>query len=483
MSAFAFCLVLLFPSLFLSACSDDAEKYVPDGPVNLSVTRDGAPVSAIDFGTYGGDMLLTLESNDYWDISLSGDGDTGWLKLSNRSGEPTVWNDAEKPSEPRYISLSASPLGSDPSRSCVVTFRAGNEAKTVTVTQTQPAEADASGWESAYIACRNMKVGLNLYNTLDAVGDWFDQEDVFAFETCWGQPVTTQAWFDAVAAAGFRAVRIPVTWHPHMDANWVIKEPWINRVEEVVGYALNSGLYCILNVHHDTGADGWLCADLENIESISEKFGSLWHQIATRFNSYGEKLVFEGYNEMLDAKNSWVEPVEGGYEAVNLLAQKFVDTVRATGGNNEHRNLIVNTYGGGNSRTRFDNLRIPEDRIAGHLMVECHNYSPSKFSNLNGEIDDDNLPVWTKEFEASLGAELDIMIDFATRNNIPVIIGECSAYEKIADEEKAKYGEFLTSYSKGKADVCCFYWSGLIDRTTGEKIYPLLVDAFVRGAN
>ncbi len=68
MSAFAFCLVLLFPSLFLSACSDDAEKYVPDGPVNLSVTRDGAPVSAIDFGTYGGDVLLTLESNDYWDI-------------------------------------------------------------------------------------------------------------------------------------------------------------------------------------------------------------------------------------------------------------------------------------------------------------------------------------------------------------------------------------------------------------------------------
>lgn len=327
-----------------------------------------------------------------------------------------------------------------------------------------------------------MAVGINLFNTLDAVGDWFDPEDVSAWETCWGQPVTTQGWFDAVAAAGFKAVRVPVTWHVHMDENWVIKEPWLNRVEEVVNYALNSGLYCILNVHHDTGQDGWLCADMENIDAISEKFGSLWTQIATRFNKYGEKLLFEGYNEMLDAANSWVEPVAGGYEAVNTLAQKFVDTVRATGGNNAHRNLVVNTYGGGNSQTRFDNLRIPSDNINGHLLVEVHNYSPSKFSNLNGEIDDDNLPTWTPEFESILGKELDIMNEFSNKYNIPVIIGECAAYDKIADEEKGKYGEFLTTYSKGKANISYFYWGALIDRSTYEIISPLLVKGFLKGA-
>ena len=363
-----------------------------------------------------------------------------------------------------------------------MTFRAADVVKTITVTQKQPSAADESGWESAYVANRNMAVGINLYNTLDAVGDWFDPDDIVACETCWGQPLATQEWFDAVAAAGFKGVRVPVTWWLHMDENWVVKEPWINRVEEVVNYALNAGLYCILNVHHDTGQDGWLCADLANIDPISKKFESLWTQIANRFNKYGEKLLFEGYNEMLDGANSWVEPVAGGYEAVNILAQKFVDTVRATGGNNAHRNLIVNTYGGGGSQTRFDNFVIPNDKIGGHLLVQVHNYSPSAFSNLNGEIDDDKLPVWTPEFENILAKELDVMIEFSNKYSIPVVIGECAAYEKIADEEKAKYGEFITTYSKGKADVSVFYWGNMIDRTTYKTMYPLLVKGFLKGA-
>ena len=479
-SKLMFLVSLLLPSVGIVSCSDDHDKFVPEGPVELSVTRDGANVDALDFGTYGGSVLVTLKTNAYWDITVPEGAD--WLVLSNRSGDPTQGM-PEKTDEPRYIKLTAQPLGKDEAtRTCQVTFRAADVVKTITVTQKQPSAADESGWESAYVANRNMAVGINLYNTLDAVGDWFDPDDIVACETCWGQPLATQEWFDAVAAAGFKGVRVPVTWWLHMDENWVVKEPWINRVEEVVNYALNAGLYCILNVHHDTGQDGWLCADLANIDPISKKFESLWTQIANRFNKYGEKLLFEGYNEMLDGANSWVEPVAGGYEAVNILAQKFVDTVRATGGNNAHRNLIVNTYGGGGSQTRFDNFVIPNDKIGGHLLVQVHNYSPSAFSNLNGEIDDDKLPVWTPEFENILAKELDVMIEFSNKYSIPVVIGECAAYEKIADEEKAKYGEFITTYSKGKADVSVFYWGNMIDRTTYKTMYPLLVKGFLKGA-
>lgn len=472
---------LLFPAIGVTSCSDDDEKYMPEGPVELSVTCDGSEVTSLDFGTYGGNVLLTLVTNACWDITKSADSD--WLTLSNRSGDPTVSEDPDKADEPRYIKLTAEPLGKGETRTCTVTFKAADKVKTVTVTQKQPAAADESGWETAMTASRNMGSGINLCNTLDACGDWFDWDDIVAAETCWGQPLATQGWFDAVAAAGFKGVRVPVTWYLHMDENWTVKEPWMNRVEEVVNYALNAGLYCILNVHHDTGAGdhAWVCADLENVDAISEKFGRLWTQIANRFNKYGEKLLFEGYNEMLDAQDSWVEPVAGGYEAVNILAQKFVDAVRATGGNNLHRNLIINTYGGGGSETRLDNLVIPTDGIGGHLLVEVHNYTPAGFSNLDGSLDDlpdEKMPAWTADFEDMLRKELDLLVEFSNSRGVPVVIGECGAYDRIPEEEKVKYGEFITGYSKGKADINVFFWGQLIDRTTYQPLYPLFIKAF-----
>ena len=472
---------LLLPSLGLLACSDDDDKFVPDGPVELSVTRDGADVTALEFGSYGGSALLTLATNDYWTITKTEGAD--WLVLSNRSGDPTDMG-GDAAGEPRYIKLTAEVLGSDPTRTCTVAFTAGDKVKNITVTQKQPAAADDSGWESAYVANRNMGVGVNLWNTLDAVGDWFDPDDVAAWETCWGQPQATQEWFNAVAASGFKAVRVPVTWGVHADATGKIKEPWMNRVEEVVNYALNAGLYCILNMHHDTGSGGWVCADLANMESICARYSDIWTQIANRFNRYDHKLLFEGYNEVLDAANNWVEPVEGGYEAINILAQTFVNTVRATGGNNVHRNLIVNTYSGGGSATRLDNLVIPEDQIAGHLMVEVHNYTPADFSNLSGaltDLPDEEMPLWTKEYEQTLAQELDLLIEFSNSHGVPVVIGECGAYDRILEEERAKYAEFISTYSTERANVSIFFWGDLIDRTTCEEMYPLFIDGFLKG--
>ncbi len=475
---------LLLPSIGLVSCSDDDDKFVPDGPVELTVTRDGAAVTALDFGTYGGNALLTLETNAYWDITVSDNAD--WLVLSNRSGDPTMGM-PDKEDTPRYIKLTAKPLGTEATRSCTVTFRAADEVKTVTVTQTQPAAADESGWESAFVANSNMGVGVNLWNTLDATGDWFDPDDIVAWETCWGQPLAKQEWFDAVAASGFKAVRVPVTWGGHMDENDIVKEPWMNRVEEVVNYALNAGLYCVLNVHHDTGDGAWIQADKDKYDQIVPRFEKLWKQIAERFNKYDNKLLFEGYNEMLDGQNSWVEPAEGGYETINKYAQAFVNTVRATGGNNLHRNLIVNTYGAGGSATRLDNFVLPQDNIPGHIMLQVHNYTPAGFSNLDGSLTEDtpeeDLPLWTRDYEKLLGSELDLLIEFSNKNGVPVMIGECGAYERIKEEERAKFAEFITCYPKGKANISVFFWGQLIDRNTCEELYPLFIDGFLKGLN
>lgn len=471
---------LLIPFLGFLSCSDDDGVDIPDGSVTLSITRNGEEVDAVDFGTYASSAVLTLETNAPWKIAASGNAD--WLTISNRSGEPTVTTDTVKKNEPRYIKISVAPLGDNESRTCTVTFTALDKVKTVCVTQKRPAAVDESGWESAQSANRNMGAGVNLFNTLDAVGDWFDPDDIVAWETCWGQPLAKQEWFNAVAAAGFKAVRIPVSWGGHMDENNIVKEPWMNRVEEVVNYALKAGLYCIVNTHHE---GSWLIADKTNIELTLDKFSTLWTQIAARFNKYDHHLIFEGYNELLDKNGSWVEPAEGGYDAVNMIAQAFVDAVRATGGNNLHRNLIVNTYSGGGSVSRLENLLIPQDKIPGHLMVEVHNYTPAGFSNLDESLNEDTpadeLPTWTKEYEKMLKSELDVLIEYSNTQCIPIVIGECGAYERISEEERAKYSEFISTYSRSRANISIFFWGHLIDRNSCKELYPIFINGFLKG--
>lgn len=174
--------------------------------------------------------------------------------------------------------------------------------------------------------------------------------------------------------AGFNAIRVPVTWYPHMGLKtnpnslvWDKKAnplgtrvdaDWMQRVREIVDYVASQGMYCILNVHHDTGAFdvAWVIADRESYSENKARYESLWTQIAEEFRDYDHLLLFESYNEILDPYGSWGYPssrCEGGYdrdvaasayEAVNSYAQSFVNAVRATGGNNRTRNLIINNY-------------------------------------------------------------------------------------------------------------------------------------------
>jgi aryl-phospho-beta-D-glucosidase BglC (GH1 family) len=201
--------------------------------------------------------------------------------------------------------------------------------------------------------------------------------------------------------AGFGAIRLPVTWFNHSDGNGKVNEAWMKRVHEVVDYVINAGLYCILNVHHDTGTDAWIVADMDNYNTNRSKFEYLWQQIATEFRDYGEHLLFEGYNEMLDADNSWsyassknsgsydATAAASAYNAVNSYAQSFVNTVRATGGNNAMRNLIVNTYGACSGMGAWNahlqdplkQMALPTDNADSHLIFEVHAY-PSLNSGL-----------------------------------------------------------------------------------------------------
>ena len=317
--------------------------------------------------------------------------------------------------------------------------------------------AQAQSFENAKDAVKNMGVGWNLGNTLDANDaskTWTTTEQ---HETCWGQPVTKPELMKMMKEAGFNSIRVPVTWYQEMDSEGNVNEAWMNRVKEVVDYVIDNGMYCILNVHHDTG-DGnthWIHASSTNYNKNKAKFEKLWKQIAETFKDYDQHLLFEGYNEMLDDNNTWNEPKNktDGYKAINDYAKSFVTTVRNSGGNNASRNLIVNTYSASSTPNAMQNLDKPED--SNHIIFQIHSY-PNWQTKSNAKNEIDNL---ISNIKAKLIDRAPVIIgEYATFTTWP---SEIDYYAK--DKEVALYAmDYLIKKTKENGIGTC-YWMGLSD--------------------
>ena len=304
--------------------------------------------------------------------------------------------------------------------------------------------------ESAAEAAVNFGPGFNLGNTLDATSYNIEQERAGtagwivqwgkkgadgkvlpeAWETAWGQPLTTPAIADYIVSLGFNTVRIPVTWAEHLDGENRIDPLWLARVKEVVDLFHSRGVYCIVNLHHDGGADGWIEASEAGYAQYHDRFASVWAQIAEAFKSYDERLLFESMNEVLDDRNNWNAPSPEAARWINAWNQLFVDTVRASGGNNAQRNLLVMTYSGGGAEGNFANFVLPEDPAEGHLMITVHNYDPQAFTWTTA--------TWTKMTarwnEAVHGGQLRqafrLYRQYSEKFGVPVVVGEYNADPK-----------------------------------------------------
>lgn len=360
----------------------------------------------------------------------------------------------------------------------------------------------AQEFETATEAVKNMKVGWNLGNTFDS--HKIGVTGVTEIETLRGQAVTTPELMEMMKMAGFNAIRVPVTWYPHLDASGNINPAWMNRIQEVVDYVINQGMYCIINVHHDTGKTGnsnenkgWIRATRYNYSQNKATFEKIWQQIANRFKNYGQLLIFEGYNEILDTLDSFnyasyktdkriditneegevvaqipydADVAQSAYDAVNAYAKNFVETVRATGGNNAHRNLIVSTYAAADARSQgsynkepFVKMQKPED--SNHIAFEIHTYPP---------IVDDTLR--SMEY---IARQIDYMVSnidtfFVQRYNAPVIIGEWGTSNVDAGSGKTDYDlhrDYMFNFvdyfvqKMKENDIATFYWMGLSDKT------------------
>ena len=338
-------------------------------------------------------------------------------------------------------------------------------------------------WEKAQAAVNNMRTGWNLGNTLDAHDSSWAGRSVSGFETGWGQPVTRPELFDMFAEAGFGAIRVPVTWNLHMGADNKVDEAWMNRVEEIVNYVLDANMYCILNVHHDTGEGGWLRADEAVYNSTKDRFTALWRQIAERFRDYGPRLLFESFNEMLDAQNRWNAPASASsYTYINKYNQDFVNAVRATGGNNSYRNLVVNDYCASSMAVAFEAMVIPDDSVQDHIIAEFHSYSPYHFAMNEGS---GAIKTWTDACQKEVVDQINAMAAVARAKGVPAIIGEYGATSKRDEEEIAKQATCYVETCKANK-MACFYWMLLSDgsdRNVPKWTKPLVKDAIIKAYN
>lgn len=369
----------------------------------------------------------------------------------------------------------------------------GSAPITLTFTTKETLVPAPDGWESAASAAHNMGTGWNLGNTLEAnSGDlknmWIEAwtgRTTSDYETAWGQPVATRELIHMFKEEGFNTIRVPVTWYPHMGkitisiqkvdgsdkgvwdpATWTgydVDPVWMARVKQVVDYVIDEGMYCVLNVHHDTGdaSTAWLRADAQAYATYKERYSELWRQIATTFADYDHHLLFESFNEMLDAKGTWNRSSSESHEVINKWNADFVSTVRATGGNNAHRNLILNTYAASTDAQALKDFRLPADSAEKHLLAEVHSYAPYLFAF------DQSTYTPKKTFDESCDKEVRGIIDgintYLVSKGIPCVLGEygCTGTRDVA--ERAKQAACYVS-AAAKYDIACLYWMSLSDQ-------------------
>jgi len=215
-----------------------------------------------------------------------------------------------------------------------------------------------------------MGMGYNIGNSMEVPND----------PTGWGNPYPTQALLDSIKAAGFNTVRIPCAWDSH-TRNGAITETWLDSVKTVVDYALRNELYVVLNIHHE-GEGGWFQTKMATTKNttVDNKMKTYWTQIANKFKNYDEHLLFAGANEPGEGQQGLTWTSQHAQVLMGYY-QTFIDAVRATGGNNATRTLIIQGLQTDIDKSvEFAPTSIfPKDKVTGRLMFEVHFYGPYQY--------------------------------------------------------------------------------------------------------
>lgn len=371
----------------------------------------------------------------------------------------------------------------------------------VAINLTPAPDPEPSPWTDAAEMVAQMRVGWNLGNTLDAHNAQRVMDPIRTHETHWGNPVTTPENIETIQNAGFDVLRVPVTWGPRLVPgcpDFSIRADWMERVVEVVDYGMDLGMFVIVNIHHDERMFGLFDDDMENsIHFVSR----IWEQVSYVFRDYSHMLIFEGLNEprTLGSAREWSGGTREERRNVNVLNQAFVDTVRASGGNNTNRMLMVPTYAAAVLNSTIEDFVLPTDPAndENKLIASLHMYAPYFFTlTLGGGI----RTTWYETVENDVTpiiTGLDLAYWFLWREQgIPIIMGEMGALNRDNVEHRAAWVEFYMREAAERGIVCIWWdngrWDGvsmerahgdffgILDRNTNTFPFPEIIEAIMR---
>ncbi len=389
---------------FIYACSSTDDAEPEKTVITLSDTQ-------LNFEYTASQINITIQCTHTWTLT----GMPDWCTV-----EPVENVIGEGGNVKVKVAVKVTTNPNAESRSGVLNVNSGVVSQSITLSQ---AGDNTPKGKTAKDIMKQIKMGWNNGNSLESESG----------ETAWGNPKTTKQLIQLVKSQGFNAIRIPVRWYEHAtnDANFTIEKSWMDRVQEVVDYCIEQDMYVILNTHHEA----WLDRNpFDNgAELRNQKLHNLWTQVATRFKNYDSHLLFAGTNEVLE---------EGKWDANAATAENkrchrafqetFVKAVRAVGGNNAQRILIVQSYLT-NPTLAMNDLASYISSIEGpnYLMAEVHFYDPSDFALT------DDKKFWGTPYRnngiSSWGQEDHVKDVFGKLNKAFIekgymmIIGECGA--------------------------------------------------------
>ena len=334
----------------------------------------------------------------------------------------------------------------------------------------QKANTEISTEVSSVDFAKKLVIGWNLGNTLDA-----------PTETDWGMPKTTKAMIDAVKAAGFKTIRIPVSWSKHVisDGEYTIDSSWMSRVKEIVDWAIADDLYVILNVHHDNYSTSDLSSNAgfalstsdSSIQTKSKAYlKAVWTQIAGKFNNgYDEKLIFEVLNEprAVGENYEWYMPdsatAKKYCDVITDYENTCIAAIRATGGNNAERFIMVPGYAASGSDQRMlGAYTMPTDTAEDKLILSTHAYSPYNFAMANSDAE------FGSDDEASLTRIFNYLKTTYTDKGIGVVMGEASASNKNNTDERIKWAKDYFAKAKA-AGIPVILWDNMVYTADGNE--------------
>lgn len=473
-----------------SALSRSAEISITAGTTTkiVSITQNPGVFadllvssSSLTIHPAGESQSFQITTQESWTIN----NDSDWLSLSIESGTGNA-----------TVTTTALENSKGNARNVTLTVNAGSLSKNVKVSQDNIDLASDYDISPDLTGMRDinsteftdlMGVGFNIGNSLEAIGS----------ETAWGNPKISKALVDAIKNAGFKSIRLPVAWSQFSDAdNFIIKREWLNRVEEVVNYALDNDMYVMMNIHWD---GGWMQPTNDEKVYVNNRLAIMWQQIATHFRDYDDHLLFAGTNEVM-VEGDYNTPTQEYYTVQNSFNQTFVNTVRKTGGRNVYRQLIVQGF-----NTNIDHTVnfavIPEDETANRLMMEVHYYDPYNFAlNENSNItqwggnatDESKTESWAHEEHTD--AQFIMMRENFYDKGIGVILGEYGAISRteISDHEQYRvdWNKYITEAAIANKMVP-FYWDngstgnhtmGLFNRETAEEVHVNVINVLTNAA-